>query len=181
MGRDTIREYIKALLEEESIEVPNSPEEVVVEEPKRFRKEYPFTGYINFQGIDIDVENVKGSTRKGKDSDGKEWQTYMSAHYGEIRKGGTAGVDEDKLDVYIGDNHNSPLVVIVHQQDPETKEFDEDKIVVGFDSEDEALELYNSQYDSPDYYQDHITMSIGELWSWIKDRENKGKKIEQTS
>jgi len=173
-----LKKYIRQLVEQEEIKVPVSFKRVAMEKPRKFRKEYPFTGYINFQGIDIDIENIKGTTRKGKSDEGKEWETYMNAHYGEFRKAGTGGTDQDKLDVYVMDNHNSPLAIIVHQQNPKTKEYDEDKIILGADSEEEAIKLYKSQYDSPDYYQDHVTVSVGELWSWIKNKKNKGKKIE---
>ena len=39
--------------------------------------DYELQGKINFQGLIIDVENKKGSYRTGKDSNGKEWRTYM--------------------------------------------------------------------------------------------------------
>ena len=142
------------------VEVPNTFHPVKLEPPKAKRKEYPFEGYIDFQGIKIDVENAKGSTRSGTGPEG-DWSTYMHAHYGEIR--GTEGVDGDKLDVYVGDNHDSSIVVVIHQHNPWDGKYDEDKVVLGCESVEEALGLYKKQYDRPGFYREgeHTAMPIG--------------------
>jgi DNA-binding ferritin-like protein len=158
------------------IEAPHNFHPVKVEPPKAKRSEFPFEGFIDFQGILIDVENTKGSTRKGKGPEG-EWSTYMHSHYGEIR--GTEGVDGDKLDVYVGDNHDSPVVVVIHQHNPWDGKYDEDKVMIGFDSVEEAIGAYKKQYDRPGFYimDGHTAMNIGAFWRWVKDTRNKGKKV----
>lgn len=158
------------------IETPHNFHPVKVEPPKAKRSEFPFEGFIDFQGILIDVENTKGSTRKGTGPEG-EWSTYMHSHYGEIR--GTEGVDGDKLDVYVGDNHDSPVVVVIHQHNPWDGKYDEDKVMIGFDSVEEAIGAYKKQYDRPGFYimDDHTAMNIGSFWRWVKDTRNKGKRV----
>lgn len=159
------------------VESPHNFHPVKVEPPKAKRKEYPFEGYIDFQGIKIDVENKKGSTRSGTDPDGNPWSVKMICHYGEIR--GTEGTDGDKLDVYVGDNHDSSLVVVVHQHNPWDGKYDEDKVLLGFNSEEEAIGAYKNQYSKPGYYKEGevTTMPIGQFWRWVNEKQNKGKKV----
>lgn len=162
------------------VEVPNTYHKVVLQPAQAKRKKYPFEGYIDFQGIKIDVENAKGSTRSGTGPEG-DWSTYMHAHYGEIR--GTEGTDGDKLDVYVGDNHDSSIVVVVHQHNPWDGKYDEDKVVLGCESVEEAIGLYKKQYDRPGFYREgeHTAMPIGAFWRWVNDKNNKGKRVNTAS
>lgn len=158
------------------VEVPNTFHPVKVEPPRKKREKFPFEGYIDFQGIQIDVENVKGSTRSGTGPEG-DWSVYMHAHYGEIR--GTEGTDGDMLDVYVGDNHDSSLVLVVHQHNPWDGKYDEDKVVLGCESVEEAIGLFKKQYDRPGFFREgeYTVMPIGAFWRWVKDTRNKGKKV----
>lgn len=154
------------------VEVPNTFHQVKVEPPKAKRKEFPFQGFIDFQGLQIDVENVKGSVREGKG-----WKSEMFFHYGEIRN--TEGVDGDKLDVYVGDNHDSSIVVVIHQHDPESGKYDEDKVMLGFGSVEEAIGAYKKQYSHPGFYREgeYTAIPIGNFWRWCRDERNRGKKV----
>jgi len=169
------------LLKKESsaVKVPTGNSRVPLAPPKAKRKKWPFQGYVDFQGLKIDVENKRGSSRSGKDPDGKPWKTFMHHHYGEIR--GTEGKDGDKLDVYVGKNADSPLVVVVHQQDPKTKKYDEDKVMLGFNDVQTALKAYRKQYNSRGFYQDHSVMNIGQFWRWVHDGRKRGKKVKIAS
>jgi len=164
-----------------TVEVAHNFHPVVVQPPQAKRAKFPFTGFIDFQGLKIDVENKKGEYRRGTDRDGHEWKCLMHAHYGEIRD--TEGTDGDKLDVYVGPNHDSSLVVVVRQHKPDTGAFDEDKVMVGFDSVEEAIGAYKKQYDKPGFYKDgdYKAMPIGEFWRWVHDRGNHGKKVASMS
>jgi hypothetical protein len=119
---------------------------------------YPLQGRTKVHGMDISIENKKGSVRSGTDKDGHEWHTNMNFDYGYIR--GTVGKDKDHLDVYIGPNPESEIVYVVHQNDPVTGEYDEDKVMLGFDSAAEAKKAYLSQYDRPDFYGSMDVMDI---------------------
>jgi len=160
-------------------DVPFSTSTVTVEPPRKKRKEYPFEGFIHFQGLNIHVENVKGSTREGVDPDGTPWKVVMKHHYGEVDQ--TEGVDHDPVDIYVGPNGDSPLVVVVRQQDPKTKKYDEDKVMVGFNTEEDAVAAYKAQYNSAGFYQSHKSMPIGRFLRWCLDKENRGKKVSRLS
>ncbi|MDK2956544.1 MAG: hypothetical protein PWQ57_2040 [Desulfovibrionales bacterium] len=101
-------------------------------------------GHVRLQGLDISIENPAGSVRSGKDRDGNAWETEMRNHYGYIR--GTVGKDKDHLDVFIGPDHESQKVFVVNQVAPETGEFDEHKVILGADSEQEARDIYHANY-----------------------------------
>ena len=129
----------------------------------------------NFNGLNISIENKKGSTRSGKDKDGHEWHTYMNYDYGYIR--GTEGVDGDHLDAYIGDNENAKNVYIIHQNDPVTGKYDEDKCMLGFNTKEEAREAYLKQYDRPGFLGSMITMSFDEFKDYVTAKTNHARRI----
>lgn len=100
-------------------------------------------GHIKFGGYDYTIENPKGSTRSGKDADGKEWKVTMHDTYGYIR--GKFGKDGDHLDMFINDkadldNWNGD-VFVVDQVNPDGS-FDEHKVMYGYDSMDDAKKAY---------------------------------------
>ncbi len=107
-------------------------------------------GRRKVQGMNISIENKKGSVRHDVDKDGHKWASKMHADYGYIRE--TVGKDKDHLDVYCGPNPESTKVFIIHQNDPTTGRYDEDKIMLGFDSAEEAKALYMKQYDRPGFF-----------------------------
>jgi hypothetical protein len=132
--------------------------------------EHPYQGKVDFQGIEIHLENKRGSMRRGHG-----WATRMRHHYGEIRD--TRGTDGDPIDVYVGPNHDAHRVVVVHQKEPGTKTHDEDKVMLGFDSVSEALREYRAHYDKPGFYMEHTVMSVPEFQRWLKRRGADGQKI----
>ena len=161
--------------------VPYRFEPLIMKPPQAERSEEeaelpPYEGFIWFQGLEIDVENAAGSTRSGVSPEGKPWSTTMLFPYGEVR--GTEGADGDKLDVYVGPNAVSPLVVVIHQQDPDTQEYDEDKCMLGWDEETAAIAAYLAHYDKPGFYQAHRSMPIGSFWSWLRDPSTRGRRVE---
>ncbi len=102
-------------------------------------------GHIKVDGYDIVLENPKGTTRSGKDANGKEWSITMKHDYGYIR--GTKGTDGDHIDVYLSDNPTAGNVYVVDQIDQQTGDFDEHKVMYGFNSMEEAVQAYRDQYE----------------------------------
>ena len=96
--------------------------------------------HISIHGLDISVENRKGSTRSGRDGGGKRWSVVMPADYGYIKR--TEGADGDHVDCYVGPDRSSTHAFIVNQRDARTKKFDEHKVMLGYRSEAEALRDY---------------------------------------
>ena len=104
-------------------------------------------GHIKFGGYDYTIENPKGSTRSGKDADGKEWKVTMHDTYGYIR--GKFGKDGDHLDMFINDkadldNWNGDVFVV--DQVNSDGSFDEHKVMYGYDSMNDAEKAYLSNY-----------------------------------
>jgi len=141
--------------------------------PKPNRKEYPFTGTIDFRGLMIHVENKPGTYREGKG-----WRTLMKMPYGEFL--GTKGVDKDKLDVYVGPYRNAPNVYIIHQnkvRGPQEGNYDEDKVMLGFESLDQAKAAYLAHYDSDKYYRSATVMAFPLFKRAIMKKEVHGEKV----
>lgn len=104
-------------------------------------------GHIKFGGYDYTIEIPKGSTRSGKDANGKEWKVTMHDTYGYIR--GKFGKDGDHLDMFINDkadldNWNGD-VFVVDQVNPDSS-FDEHKVMYGYDSIVDAKKAYLANY-----------------------------------
>ncbi len=101
-------------------------------------------GHIKVQGFDITIENPQGSERSGTDADGNEWSITMNNHYGYFK--GTKGKDGDHIDTFIGDNLDSDKVYVVDQVNKDSS-FDEHKVMLGFNTIEEAKAAYLSNYE----------------------------------
>jgi len=146
------------------------------------REEYPFVASVRYRGMVIDIENLDGSVREGTDPNGRTWRTpFKGCHYGELRN--SLGSDGDPLDVYIKSNPNDGAnkAYIVHQNHPRTHptkggQYDEDKVVLGVSSADEAKELYLQHYNRKDFFRSITEMGI-EPFKRYALGENKGEKV----
>ena len=104
-GKDT------NIFEESNIETEKPVAEQITEqrkvvntEPTEAQKEagnYRM-GHVKIDGMDVTIENPKGSIRRGTDADGKKWESEMHYDYGYIR--GTKAVDNDHIDIFLSDN-----------------------------------------------------------------------------
>lgn len=101
-------------------------------------------GHIEFQGLNITIENPKGSIRSGIGEDGKPWSSSLGADYGYIKR--TTGADGEQVDVYVGPNHTAPYVWLIDQAGSTPGEFDEHKALLGFLSEALALAAYRTSF-----------------------------------
>ena len=106
---------------------------------------FKLEGHMRFQGLNIAVENKAGSVRSGVDKDGKPWRTVMKAPYGYIV--GSKGADDEGVDCYVGPNKDAPNAYVVHQK-KEDGSYDEDKVMLGCGSLDEARKLYLVHYNT---------------------------------
>jgi phage-related protein (TIGR01555 family) len=115
----------------------------------------------DFQGLKIDIENLRGSVRHGKFH-----HTAMTAPYGYIK--GTEGTDGDAVDVFVGAVLDAPLAYIVHTKDPSTGLYDEDKVILGVSSALEAKKLFEDNYDKPGFFDSMDKMTVIELKRKLK-------------
>lgn len=149
---------------------------------------YKLQGRLKFQGLDISIENRKGSIRRWYDPHGKETgHTTMHFDYGYIRK--TEGTDGDHVDVYVGPNAESTKVFVVDQMKKPPNDdgkmawtkFDEQKCMLGFDSAKDAKAAYLKQYDDPRFFGSMKEMSMEDFTTKVLDRDNHGKKVAAVS
>lgn len=129
-------------------------------------------GHVKVHGLDISIENAKGSTRRGTAPDGKEWSVEMPAHYGYFRR--TEGADGDHVDVYIGEDPDSDRAFIVDQFDPKTGKLDEHKTVLGVRSAEEALAIYDAGFSDGSgparrRNMGPTEMSVDEFKAWLSE------------
>lgn len=151
--------------------------------------------HLRFQGLDLSIENPKGSVRRGKDRDGKSWETRMRHDYGYIRR--SKGVDGDHVDAYVGPNPDATHAYVVHQhkigrvkQWPDGKcprcgngpakcghDLDEDKVMLGFDSEQKARDAYLAHYDDPRFLGPITAMPMDEFNAKVRATKDNPKLI----
>lgn len=134
-------------------------------------------GHIKVAGLDISIENPRGSTRSGKDPDGVEWSHEMSDHYGYINR--TKGADNEHIDTYIGNNPDSNQVFIVDQVDQESGNFDEHKVMLGFDSQEDAITAYKSNFDKGWKVGPIRNMDMDQFKDWLKNEDTSKPAIQK--
>jgi hypothetical protein len=129
-------------------------------------------GHISMHGLDISIENPQGSTRSGTSPDGKEWSSTLESHYGYIKR--TVGADDEHIDTFIGPNPQSTKVFVVDQIDPATGKPDEHKVMLGFDSQQQADDAYHANYEKGWTGRGAITeTSMDQFKGWLKDGKTK--------
>ncbi|MDP0928497.1 LPD5 domain-containing protein [Paracoccus onubensis] len=101
-------------------------------------------GHARWNGLDLSIENQKGSRRSGTDPDGNAWSVTMPAHYGYFRS--TEGADGDHVDFYMGDNESAQSAYVIDQVDSETGAYDEAKVMLGFDSSADARAAHEAAF-----------------------------------
>jgi hypothetical protein len=144
---------------------PNSPEQA---EAGNYQK-----GHCSLHGLQIAIENAKGSTRSGTGDDGSTWTVTMPAHYGYIK--GTQGKDKDHIDVYIGPKPDGFLIFVVNQNTKGGK-FDEHKCMFGFESKDEAIKCYDKAFSGdlgPKLRASVVSTTVDKFKAWLEGGNHK--------
>lgn len=128
---------------------------------KTAEEDFKTQGSIEFQGLKITVENKKGSVRQGVDSDGKKWRTKMKVPYGFFN--GTKGADGEEVDVFVGPDKEAKNAYVVHQHKVDGKGYDEDKVILGCTSKEDAIKLYLAHYSDKKFLGPVKEVSMGRL------------------
>lgn len=135
-------------------------------------------GHVRIGQFNITVENPKGSVRRGTDENGNPWETTMQNTYGYIR--GTEGVDGDHIDVFLTndiDGWNGRRVYVVDQYN-EDGTFDEHKVMLGFNDEDDARNAYFANYSDDWADKRKIVMTstnLEDFEKWVDSSHRKTK------
>lgn len=122
---------------------------------------------ILFYEIPLSIENPRGTMRHGP-----KWTQTMADHYGFIA--GTIGADGDEIDAFLGQDLDSRKIFVIDQVNPETREFDEHKVVFGFSDIMSAVKGYERNYQKGWTGMGHIQeMSMEEFGQWKQQTTGK--------
>ena len=163
---------LSAKIEAASAEVNTDPTEAQ-KEAGNYKK-----GHVQVGTFDITIEQPQGSVRKGTDADGKQWESKMNNTYGYIR--GAVGVDGDHIDVFLSndiDGWNGRKVFVVDQYNPDGS-FDEHKVMLGFNDQDEAKGDYLANYEQGwenGRRIDVTGVNLEDFEKWIESSKRKTK------
>lgn len=144
-------------------EAPRTPPSEAQKEAGNYKKDH-----ITVQGLPVSIETRKGETRSKRAPGGAAWSVKMPADYGYIKR--TTGADGDQVDVYVGPDRDSDLVVLVDQVDADTKKFDEHKALIGFAAVKDATDAYDKGF-SDNRAKDRVggvsVMTMAEFKAWL--------------
>jgi hypothetical protein len=160
---------------------------------KKRKSGHRLQGRLRVYGLDIAIENKKGSKRKGIDPNGDPWETTMVWPYGYIRA--SLGKDADAVDCFIGPDKKALLVYVIAQHKVEKTEtskdgrdskgrlwkdspeaYDEDKVMLCFKSKKTAIAAYKTSYDRPELFLGPVsTYTVKDFKKVLK--KSFGKKI----
>lgn len=163
---------LSAQIEAASAKVNTEPTEAQ-KEAGNYKK-----GHVQVGTFDITIEQPQGSVCKGTDANGKQWESKMNNTYGYIR--GAVGVDGDHIDVFLSndiDGWNGRKVFVVDQYNPDGS-FDEHKVMLGFNDQDEAKGDYLANYEQgwENGRRIDITgVNLEDFEKWIESSKRKTK------
>lgn len=125
-------------------------------------------GTVSIHGMEVAIENPKGTDRTNKNPEGPAWKVRMQNDYGYIK--GTKGADGDPVDVHLGPDHDAAHVYVIDQLDPDTRAFDEHKVMMGFENQTKAIQAYDKAYSDgrgAERVGDVRRMTIPEFKEWV--------------
>lgn len=173
---ESITDYAERVAEEHQAQRTRKEEEAKVDtNPTEAQKEAGNyrKGHIKVDGLDITIEQPKGSIRRGTDANGKQWESEMHNTYGYIR--GTESVDGDHIDIFLSDNPTEGKVFVVDQVNKDGS-FDEHKVMYGFSDMESARQAYLSNYEEDWQGLGNITeVSKEDFKAWIDSSKRKTK------
>jgi hypothetical protein len=116
--------------------------------------------------LNLKIENPAGSTREGVDRFGRPFSQVIEDHYGYIE--GTEAADGDPLDAFLGEDPESERVFVVDQINQETGEFDEHKVMLGYDNPIRAKRAYKRNYEPGWKIGPMTEMSMDQFQRWME-------------
>jgi hypothetical protein len=117
----------------------------------------------NFQGLPIVIENPAGSIREYEHGSVK-----MFYPYGYIKS--TLGRDGDEIDCFIGNDESAPNVYVIRIGIDDH----EDKVMLGFNSEEQARDAFLAHYDDQKALGRIIEMPIDQFKEILEEKGKKG-------
>lgn len=126
-----------------------------------------------WRGLTIAIETPAGTVRRGRNRHGVTWEHRLVYDYGEIL--GTKGMDGDPVDIFLGPHiDEAPCVYVVHQRRVnDWKEYDEDKCMAGFMSEDEAKAAFLACYSDPRFLGPVTTIPVDDFVAAVRETKDR--------
>ena len=118
-------------------------------------------------GVQVAIENPKGSTRIRADSGASK----MAADYGQILREHGPDHDHMNTDTFVGPHKHSDKVFVVNQQHPHTGKFNEHKVLLGYNDRAHALRDYAHSFSDGlghKRIQSVVEMHTDQLKDWLK-------------
>lgn len=141
--------------------------------------QFPVRKRVTWHGLDISIEHPRGSTRKGVDAGGTPWEITLTHDYGYLLK--TKGVDGDHVDVFLGDDPRSESVYVIHTLTaPDFREYDEDKCMLDFSSEDDARAAFFANYSRAEFFGSMDVIPVGRFIDKVLATKSAPKMITAT-
>lgn len=104
---------------------------------------------IELDGLEISIEVAAGDSRTGTNYKGERWERKVHSAYGYIL--GTNSPDGEHLDVWVKKNAKpGKRVYVVHQLSPDGSKYDEDKVMLGFSSAEQAIAAFKREAFKPE-------------------------------
>lgn len=129
---------------------------------------YKLDGETTFQGLDVAIENDVGSKRSGTNPDGTRWTTRFKTPYGYLR--GTTGADGEAVDCYVGPNADADKAYVVRQKTDDGG-YDEDTVMLGYDSQAAAKADILRHYDDDKYIGKVIPIAMERLKDLVESKK----------
>jgi len=134
-------------------------------------------GRFTWNGVEVAIENPAGSVRSGVNAQGVAWQQTMNSGYGYFTSKPGADTVEGKptegVDVYVGPDLTMSTAYVINQaKDPSIEavgeNFDEHKVMVGYPSQQAAIDAYKLDFQpARDYQIDAVAMQPEQLKGWL--------------
>lgn len=101
-------------------------------------------GRMDFAGMEVALENPKGSKRSGVDDEGHPWESTLKHDYGYFAN--SRASDHEGVDVFLTGKPDTGKMFVINQVHPETGKYDEAKVVAGARTAAEAESTYKANY-----------------------------------
>lgn len=152
----------------------------LVVRPSQLRKGRPLAGRLSFQGLPVSLEHDVGGVREWRDGgSGEVGRTTMQHRYGYIRL--TEGLDGDHLDCFVGPDPLAETAWVVNQRrktpSGDFQGLDEQKVMLGFGSAQEAAAAYLAHYDDPQFLGSLEELSVADLKTQLQAAEGKRGRV----
>jgi len=127
---------------------------------------------VGWQGLTVAIESEAGTVRSGTNRDGETWSTTLKYPYGYIQQ--STGMDGEEVDVFLGPDEDAQMVYVVHARKVNRwDEFDEDKVMLNFPTEEAAAAAFLECYSDPRFLGPITAMPVIEFVQKVQNTKDR--------